>query len=196
MPRTSIRCRGAVGNPRYAFEQIDICDGAGAAQAVREIPARRGDEPGGGKPCRPFDRRPRRIHPDQHRRHLHAAAGNAAPLARAVAGEARALPFPAHLDRRGVRFARRRRLVHGNDRLCAEFALLRQQGLIGPSGARLARDLRAADAGDELLEQLRALSFPGKADPAHAASICSVASGRSADRRFRSSRRRQTTCCR
>ena len=132
---------------------------AGAAHAVRQVPARRGHAPRRRKPCRPLDRRPRRIHPDQHRRHLHAAAGGAAPLASLSPAPSARVPLPAHLDRRGVRLARRRRPVHRDHALCAELALFGQQGRVRPSGARLAPDLRAADAGDQLLEQLRALSF-------------------------------------
>ncbi len=75
---------GATENLNYAFEKQCICEGARAAPAVREIPARCGDEPGCREPCRPLDRRPRRVHPDQHRRHLHAVAGNAALLAHAL----------------------------------------------------------------------------------------------------------------
>ena len=59
------------------------------SRAVRSTPARFRDEPRGRKPCRSLDRRPRRIHPDQHRRHLHAAAGGAALLAQPRAGPAR-----------------------------------------------------------------------------------------------------------
>ena len=81
--------------------------GRTAAQSVRQVPARRRDEPRGREPCRSLDRRPRRIHPDQHCRHLHAAAGSAAPLAKAAGREARAVSLPARLDRRGVRLARR-----------------------------------------------------------------------------------------
>ena len=50
--------------------------------------------------------------------------------------------------------------------LPAEFALCRVEGGLRPSGARLARDLRPAGRAEQLLEQLRALPFPGKADPA------------------------------
>ena len=44
-------------------------------------------------------------------------------------------------------------------------ALFGQQGGLGPSGARLGRDLRPADPADELLEQLRPAPVSGKADP-------------------------------
>ena len=70
---------------------------------------------------------------------------------------------------RRTRFSARsgRGVVHRDDRLCAELALFGDQGLLRSSGARLARDLRTADPAHQLLEQLRALSFPRKADPAH-----------------------------
>ena len=54
-----------------------------------------------------------------------------------------------------------------DDRLRAELALFRVESLVGSSGARLARDLRPADDRDQLLEQLRPLSFSGKAHSAH-----------------------------
>ena len=56
-------------------------------------------------------------------------------------------------------------LFSEDHRLRAELALFRLQGLLRPSGARLARDLWAADDRHQLLEQLRALSFSGKTDP-------------------------------
>ena len=49
----------------------------------------------------------------------------------------------------------------------AKFALLGQQGRLRSSGARMARDLRIADARHQLLQQLWTVSFPRKADPAH-----------------------------
>ena len=52
-------------------------------------------------------------------------------------------------------------------RLCAELALFREQGVVRSSGPRLARDLWPSDPGHQLLQQLRAVSFSGKADPAH-----------------------------
>jgi hypothetical protein len=48
--------------------------------------------------------RPRRLHPDQRRRHLHAAGSRARLLGR-PAGDARRLPLPARQHRRGLRLA-------------------------------------------------------------------------------------------
>ena len=48
----------------------------------------------------------------------------------------------------------------------SQFALCREQGGKRSSGARVRRDLRHAGADHQLLEQLRSLPAPGKADPA------------------------------
>ena len=48
-----------------------------------------------------------------------------------------------------------------------QLALFGQQGGLGPSGARVASHLRPAGARHQLLQQLRALSVSGEADPAH-----------------------------
>ena len=79
---------------------------------------------------------------------------------------ARPVPFPPCLDRRGVRRAGPARQVHRKEPLQAEFALCGVKGRLRPSGARLARDVRPAGGHQQLLEQLRAVPFPGKADPA------------------------------
>ena len=51
--------------------------------------------------------------------------------------------------------------------LRAELALFGEQGVVRSSRPRLAGDLRAPHHGDQLLEQLRAISFSREADPAH-----------------------------
>ena len=68
-------------------------------------PARRRAASGGREPRRPLDRRRGALHRDQCRRHLHPARGGARLLAHARRRRPRALPLPAHLDRRGVRLA-------------------------------------------------------------------------------------------
>ena len=59
-----------------------------------------------------------------------------------------------------------RRQVHRDHALRAQLALLREQGRIRPSGARLAPHLRPAGAHHQLLQQLRPVSLPREADPA------------------------------
>ena len=79
----------------------------------------------------------------------------------------RRLPLPPRLDRRGLRHARRDRGVLGGDALRAQLALRRVQGRRRSPGARVPRDVSAARAAHELLEQLRPVPVPREADPAH-----------------------------
>ena len=72
----------------------------------------------------------------------------------------------AHLHRRGLRFAGRRGLFHREDAVCAAFAVFGLQGGLRPSGEGMARHLRSAGADNQLLEQLRSVSFSGKTDSA------------------------------
>ena len=51
-------------------------------------------------------------------------------------------------------------------RLCAEFAILRHQSLVRPSGARLSRNLWTTDDRHQLFEQLRPVPFSREADSA------------------------------
>ena len=95
---------------------------------------------------------------------------------RADAEIARGVPLPPHLDRRSVRLARRRGLFPRGHALCAELALFGLEGGLRPSGARLAPHLQAADGADQLLQQLRPLPLPRKADPADRSSTRSRAS--------------------
>src|SRR6185437_1589894 len=87
-------------------------------------------------------------------------------LAHFAAGPRRRLPLSPCLDRRGVRLARAPRQVSRDQPLSAQLALRRLESGVRPPGARLARDLRAPGRAQQLLEQLRALPLPGKADPA------------------------------
>src|SRR3546814_20249314 len=90
--------------------------------------------PGGGIPRRPVDRRPRGLHPDQRGRHLQAAAGGARALAVAVRRRRGGVPLPPRLDRRGVRLARGRRLLHRANALRPAPAPLRAQAGPRPPG--------------------------------------------------------------
>ncbi len=118
---------------------------------------------GGGEPCRSLDRRPGRIHRDQHRRHVSAAECRAPALARAVGRGEGSLPLPPYLDRRGVRRpALRQRHFHRRNALCAVVALFRFEGGVRPSRSRLARDLWPAGRAVELLQQLRAVPLSRK----------------------------------
>ena len=56
--------------------------------------------------------------------------------------------------------------VHRDDAVRAELPVLGVEGGGRSSGARLSSHLRPADAHHQLLEQLRAVQFPGEADPA------------------------------
>ena len=78
----------------------------------------------------------------------------------------RPVPVPPRLDRRGLRLARPRGVLHRGDPLRPEVALLGEQGGLRPPGPGLAPHLRPADAGHQLLEQLRPVPFPREADPA------------------------------
>ena len=81
--------------------------------------------------------------------------------------DARALSLPARFHRRGVRFAGRERSgVLGDHALRAQQSLCRLEGGVRSPGARVVSHLQAADADDELLEQLRTVPVSGEADPA------------------------------
>ena len=154
-------------DPRYAFVRADIADAAEDARAVRELPARRRDASRGREPRRPLDRRAGRVHPDQRGRHLRAAAGRARLLARACRRPQRDAFRFHHISTDEVFGSLgERRPVLRDHRLRSALALLGLQGGLRPSGARLASHLRPAGDRDQLLEQLRALSFPREADPA------------------------------
>ena len=160
------------GAGRRAIRAIASCAPTSAtrrrcATLFDELPPGRRHASCRREPCRPLDRRAGRVHPDQRRRHLRAAAGGAAATgARCRRRAARRVPLPPHLDRRGLRLARRRGPVPRDDRLRSALALFGLEGGVRSSGARLAPHLRPADARHQLLEQLRAVSFPREADPA------------------------------
>ena len=111
---------------------------------------------------------PARVHPDQYRRHLHPAAGSAAPLARPRS--ARRNSASAFTISRPTRSTAR-----SGPRACSPRPRLTRRTRPIPrrkaSSDHLVRAWREtyglADAGHQLLEQLRALSLPREADPAH-----------------------------
>jgi hypothetical protein len=77
------------------------------------------------------------------------------------------LPLPPHLDRRGLRLPWPRGPVHRTHALRPPLALFRVQGRVRPSGPRLAETYGLPVVLDQLLQQLRPLPLPGKADPGH-----------------------------
>ena len=116
----------------------------------------------------PLDRRAGRVRRDQRGGHPRAAEGGAQGLAGGGRGRRRSA-IPPRLDRRGVRLARPGRpAVHRDDALRAQLALCREQGGVGPPGARLPPHLRAPGHHQQLLEQLRSVPVPREADPADA----------------------------
>ena len=81
-------------------------------------------------------------------------------------GKARRVPLPACVDRRGLWLARRRGPVRRDDALRSELALFRVEGRVRSPRLGLGAHLRLPGRHLELLQQLRPLSFPRKADPA------------------------------
>ena len=158
--------RDVIDGDRVVFVQGDIADAEAVAAVYRDHRAERGRQLRGREPRRPLDRGAARLPHDQRRRHLRAARRRAPSSGDARRRDARPLPFPARLDRRGLRHARQRRPLLGDHAVRAELALLRVEGRRRSLRAGLSAHLRRADAGDELLEQLRALPVSREADPA------------------------------
>jgi NAD(P)-dependent dehydrogenase (short-subunit alcohol dehydrogenase family) len=78
------------------------------------------------------------------------------------------VPLPPCIHRRSLRLpARRLRTICSLETtsLRTQLALLGQQGRVRPPGSRLAAHVWPAGIADQLLEQLRAVSFPREADP-------------------------------
>ena len=137
----------------------------------RRAPVRARDRCGrqfrGREPRGPLDRFAGALRPDERRRDAEAPERRQAPLDEPLARRPGRLPVPARVDGRGLRDAWARGSgVHGGDPLRAQFPVRRLQGRERPPGPGLPPHLRAPDADDQLLEQLRALPFPGEADPA------------------------------
>ena len=87
-------------------------------------------------------------------------------LARTALGEAGRVPLPACVDGRGVWLSRGRGFVRRDDALRSELSLLRVESRLRSPRLGLGAHLRFPGAHLELLQQLRPLSFPRKADPA------------------------------
>ena len=140
----------------------------GRAAPLRRAPADRGastSPPRATSTAR--SRTPSEFVQHQHRRRLRDARGGAALLPTGRGRSAQRFPLPPRLDRRGLR-------QPGADRRSSPettpyapnspYAASKAGGR--PPGARLPRDLRAAGADHQLLEQLRPLPVPREADPA------------------------------
>ena len=155
-------------SPRYRFEKADIADARAMAAIIAGAPAGCDRQYRGRDPCRPLDRRPGRLHPDQRRRHVDACStrrGSTGARCRASA----APRFRFHHVSTDEVFGS---LAPGDpasvesSAVSAELALCREQGRRRPSRARLAQDLRPAGGDDQLLEQLWPVAVSGEADPA------------------------------
>ena len=167
MPATSPRSRRSPDSRRYRFVQADIGDARRDARDLRRFPARHRHASRRREPCRPLDRRARRLHPDQCRRHLHAAAGGAAATGAGcdAAGQAR---FRFHHVSTDEVFG-----SLGAEGFFTETTPYDPHSPYSASKAASDHLVRAwhhtyglPTLVTQLLEQLRALSFPRKADPA------------------------------
>ena len=146
-------------------------------RGVRRLRARPRHPSGGREPRRPLDHRQRRLHPDQHRRHLHDARGGAGLLARAAAPPKRDAFRFLHVSTDEVYGSL------GGEGLFAETTPYDPSSPYSASKAASdhlvsawARTYGLPAAHLELLEQLRALSFPREADPARSFSTPSTRS--------------------
>ena len=96
-------------NPRYAFRRIDICDKPALDRCLPRFPADRSHASGRREPCRQVDRRTRNLHRNEHRRYAARAGSSSRALGESRQGRSGEVPFPPHLDRRGLRRAFQRR---------------------------------------------------------------------------------------
>ncbi len=151
------------GHPRYRFEKADICDAAALDRifslhqpdAVLHLAAESHVDRSIDAPSAFIDTNI-----------VGTFTLRGAPLPRRPgACAARGFSLPSRVDRRGLRLARSRWGVPGDHALRAELALLRQQGGVRPSGARLAPHVRAADGADQLLEHYGPYQHPEKLIP-------------------------------
>lgn len=70
----------AASSPRYQFYQVDMCDAVALDLVFAKFKPEAVMHLAAESPCGPLDRRPSRVHPDQHGGHLHAARGRAPVL--------------------------------------------------------------------------------------------------------------------
>jgi dTDP-glucose 4,6-dehydratase len=121
---------------RHTMVEGDIADGPLVRDLLtsHEIDTNRPFR--GREPRRSLHRRTGRLHPDEHRRHVHLARGRS----RGVARKIRPMPLRPCLDGRGLRLARRvgSPLFRDNS-LRTQLTLRGLQGLGGPPGAALLR---------------------------------------------------------
>jgi dTDP-glucose 4,6-dehydratase len=109
----------------------------------------------------------RGLHPDQHRRHLHAAGIGAGVLGRpARRRSAKPSACCTCPPTRCMAAWPRRPGLQRDPPLRAQQPLFSQQGRQRPPGARLAPHLRPAGAHHQLQQQLRAVPLPRETDPA------------------------------
>ena len=133
------------------------------AQPLRGVRHRRGDPSRGRKPRRPLDPRSVHFRADQRDGDADAVASRTGALERRMGRQT----LPPHLDRRGLRgLAVRRDALHRADPLRPPLALLGVESLVGPFRTGVPRHVRIPGRGDELFEQLRALSVSRETDPA------------------------------
>ena len=122
----------------------------------------------GREPRGPLHRQPRNLCPDQRHGHRQPAAARQGSLVRPRRPHLEAgQEVPAGVHRRGVRRAGGRGLLHRDHPPVPPQPLLVQQGQRRSVRHGLPRHLRHAGEHHPLLQQLRALSVPRKADPPH-----------------------------
>ena len=139
---------------RYRFVHGNICDladaGGGAGRPRCRRPFR------GREPRRPVDHRSRGFRP-------HELCGHQPRHARGPTGQGRT--GRPHLDRRGVRLGRARRVPRVRPPGAA-FALLGLEGRLRPHRPFVPLDVRPSGAGDTLVQQFRAMAVPRESDTA------------------------------
>ena len=162
------RCARSRARPTTASTRPTSATAPRSRDILRDRAARRGHASGRREPCRPLDRRARQSSSRPTSSARSRCSRRRSTIGAALTAKQRdALPLPSCLDRRGVRDCRSTQGVFTEDTPYAPSSpYSASKAAVRPSGPRLARDLWPAGRALELLEQLRALSFPRKADPA------------------------------